>query len=139
MTVFAHCPKIKFSIKGFFSKCDQVRRKLHFGKHVYFFYDYGCTYLNTVVFLWGNWSKKLIFFGQQFKWVLYVYCAAFATIVRQWKASFTILCFPNILSKHKPIFTKFWALVSGYIYDIGTKDQLNTNITSEVIISLSHI
>ena len=46
--------KIKFSIIGFFSECDQVHRKMRFEKHVYVSYDYGCTYLNTVVFLWSN-------------------------------------------------------------------------------------
>ena len=46
--------------------------------------------------------------------------------------------FSNILSKHNPIYTKFYTLVFGYVYEIGTKNELNTNITFQVIITLSH-
>ena len=46
--------------------------------------------------------------------------------------------FPNILSKHNPIYTKFCTLVFGNAYEIGTKNQLNITITFEVNIILSH-
>ena len=29
-----HCKKMKFSIKDFFSNCDQIRRKLHTWSHL---------------------------------------------------------------------------------------------------------
>ena len=46
--------------------------------------------------------------------------------------------FPNISSKHNLIHTKFCTLFSGFVYEIGTKNQLNVNITFKVIVMLSH-
>ena len=87
-----------------------------------------------------NFREKLTFFWQEFKLVLYVCWAAFATIVRQSKRLFyNFMFFPNISRKHTSIYTKFCTLVSGYVYEVGTKNQLNMNITFEVIIILSHI
>ena len=33
-TSYLHCTKIKFSLKDFFSKCDQIRRKLQIWSHL---------------------------------------------------------------------------------------------------------
>ena len=85
----------------------------------------------------SNFREKLTFFWEKFKLVLYVYCAAFVTIVRQSKGLFYNVIFPNILSKHKPIYTKFCTLISGNVHEIGTKNQLNMTITFEAIIILS--
>ena len=84
----------------------------------------------------SNFREKLTFFWQKFKLVLYVYCATFATIVRQSKGLFYV--FPNILSKHNPICTKFCTLVFGNVCEIDTKNRLNMTITFEIIIILNH-
>ena len=46
--------------------------------------------------------------------------------------------FPNILSKHNSVYTKFCTPVFGNVYEIRTKNQLNMAINFEVIIILSH-
>ena len=61
------------------------------------------------------------------------YCAAIK------KALLQFYVFPNISRKHTSIYTKFCTVVSGYVYEVGTKNQLNMSITFEVIIILSHI
>ena len=59
-----HCTKMKFSIKRFFSKCDQIRRKLRIWSHllkkfltenfIFCAVDYTCPPL-------GGWLYQLIF------------------------------------------------------------------------------
>ena len=48
-----HCTKMKFSVKDFFSKCDQIRRKLQILSHLL-----KKSLMENLIFLCSEWTYK---------------------------------------------------------------------------------